>query len=100
MKKILLLTLLAAITMCTFGTFNASAATMYGDMVYTMSSGEVTITDCRTTAKSIVIPKTINGGRVTSIALGAFRDCTALTDITIPDTVTSIGENAFYNCKN
>ena len=34
---------------------------------------------------------------VTSIGGGAFYNCTGLTNITIPNSVTSIGYNAFYN---
>ena len=37
---------------------------------------------------------------VTSIGNSAFYGCTGLTSITIPDGVTSIGKYAFYNCKN
>jgi hypothetical protein len=37
---------------------------------------------------------------VTSIGVWAFRDCTSLTGITFPNSVTEIGQGAFQNCTN
>ena len=42
---------------------------------------------------TVVIPNS-----VTSIGRNAFYYCTGLTSITIPNSVTSIGESAFYYC--
>lgn len=39
-------------------------------------------------------------GSVTSIGEYAFKDCTGLTSISLPDSITSIGASAFYGCKN
>jgi hypothetical protein len=36
---------------------------------------------------------------VTSIGDGAFRGCRGLTKLTLPNSVTSIGESAFYLCS-
>ena len=47
--------------------------------------------------KNSLIP---TDGSVIDIALSAFRDCSGLTSINIPASVTSIGDSAFSDCKN
>ncbi len=46
--------------------------------------------------------KTINleDTKLEELTAGSFEICTSLTSITIPDSVTSIGERAFYNCSS
>ncbi|MFP6905789.1 MAG: hypothetical protein VCG02_11270, partial [Verrucomicrobiota bacterium] len=52
----------------------------------------VTITDCETSASGeLAIPATLEGKGVTAIGNSAFRDCTSLVHIAIPDGVTSFG---------
>ena len=48
--------------------------------------------------EKIVIPYEHNGLPVVTIGDSAFSECYFLTNITIPDSVTSIGVNAFYHC--
>ena len=60
-----------------------------------------TITDCLSGfSGKFIIPKTYNGLPVTAIGTDAFRDCTEITSVKIPDSVTSIGGSAFRNCTN
>ena len=43
---------------------------------------------------SVTIPNSI-----TTIGVAAFADCSALTSVTIPNSVTTIGEAAFVSCR-
>ena len=44
---------------------------------------------------SIVIPNSI-----TTVGASAFYNCSSITSIIVPSSVTSIGDNAFYNCSS
>lgn len=99
MKKLLsiLVSLMLLLAMLPLGAVSVSAGT-YGDLTYTISSGEVTITACSWRASgSLTIPSTIAGYPVTTIGEGAFSS-SDLTMVTIPDSVTTIGRRAFSSC--
>lgn len=50
---------------------------------------------------SITVPATYKGLPVTEIISGAFENCTTLTEIRLPDTLTRIAtDSAFQGCEN
>jgi hypothetical protein len=46
------------------------------------------------------IPSTINGLPVVGLGLGVFRNVTSLTAVTIPDSITYIGDYVFSGCSS
>ena len=78
-----------------------AGAETYGDFEYgVLGDGMVEITGYNGSAKTVDIPKTIDGKSVTSIGGGAFAWCSSLTSITIPNSVTNIGIYAFRECTS
>ncbi len=48
----------------------------------------------------IVIPTERNGSPIDTIPANAFKGCNAITSITVPNEITSIGEGAFNGCSS
>ena len=61
--------------------------------------GTLEITSYTGDGIEVNIPLEINGKKVTSIGSRAFGSCDSLTNVYIPDTVTSIGELAFEDTQ-
>jgi hypothetical protein len=77
----------------------ALPAAVQAQFNYTATNGTVTITTYTGPGGSVTIPDripdTTNGLPVTSIGDNAFWDCTGLGSVTIPNGVTGIGGDAF-----
>ena len=110
MKKIIITLLLLATAMAARAlSFWQPAPT--GQMIYyTVISGTSTVRvanpewdDNTPPTGTLVLPATVtnNGTTYSVVSLGieAFRGCTGLTKVVIPEGVTSIGRMAFYGCS-
>lgn len=62
--------------------------------------GGVEISEYKGQGGDVIIPKTISGKSVTTIGGCSFMDCTSLTSIDIPNSVTAIGDRAFAFCSS
>lgn len=60
----------------------------------------VTITKYTGKESTVILPSTISSWPVTKIGEDALKDNTTITSVTIPDSVTEIGANAFAGCTN
>ncbi len=67
---------------------------------YTVTDNKITITGLKQNKEptSLTIPAQIEGLAVTSIAPNAFKDKNKIKEVVIPNSVTSIGDSAFYGC--
>jgi BspA type Leucine rich repeat region (6 copies) len=70
-----------------------------GPFYYSVSGNTATITNYSLPGGDVVIPSVIDGYTVVAIGDFAFSGY-SITSVTIPDSVTSIGNSAFWNCFN
>ena len=64
-----------------------------------VNGDEIEITRCRAKeVEELNIPSTIDGYIVSSIGIGAFVGCYHLKSVTLPNSITNIGEVAFKYC--
>lgn len=110
MRKLLLALFLACIDTLVhaynFSAVNSDGVTIYYNILSSVDlTCEVTYrtTSYNSYSGSVVIPSTVNNNdkeySVTKIGKEAFYICKNLTDITIPNSVTNIGTYAFYGCS-
>ena len=91
----LLLSLCMLLGMLPMTVFAAGETTAEG-LVYEVNGESVTITGYTGNEASVVIPNEIEGKPVTAIGEKAFSQNNTLTSVAIPDSVTGIGDYAFY----
>ena len=72
----------------------------YDRLTYKNYGDYIEISDCYKSVETIEIPSDIDGIPITSIGENAFYECKYLTSINIPDSVKNIGDFAFTYCKS
>lgn len=68
---------------------------------YTVTDNKITITGLKQNKEptSLTIPAQIEGVPVTAIAPNTFRNKYKIKEIVIPNSITSIGDSAYYGCS-
>ena len=79
--------------------FATSSDTMPESIFY-FDEKDGAITKYEGSATELVIPSEINGVKVTILDNDSFKDCTSLTNVTIPKSIIKMGEDIFLGCSN
>src|SRR5215469_15473827 len=69
--------------------------TLQAQFTFTTNNGAVTITGYTGSNGAVAIPSSTNGWPVTSIGESAFINCVSMTNVTLPNSLTNIGLQAF-----
>lgn len=98
MKKLLSTTLCICITVIVMMQFMLTpSARTSGNYEYSaLDDGTIQITKYTGSDTTLTVPSEIDGYTVTEIGWYAFRDCRALENVILSESITSIGREAFY----
>jgi hypothetical protein len=85
-------------------TFGGAPTALVGSLVgpfrCTTNNGTITIIGYSGPGGAVIIPSIANGWPMTSIGDSAFESRSDVTRVTIPDSVTNIGQTAFATCSS
>ena len=80
---------------------NTENSLTFGNFNYLENAdGTIKITKYTGNEQNVSVPSTINGKKVTVIGAAAFSSKTSIKTVTIPNTVTDLETGAFMYCKN
>ena len=80
---------------------NADGIMTEGQYTYSVTSDIATITDVdESISGDITVPSTLGGYPVRAIDKGAFENCDSITEVSISEGISSIGEDAFCDCDS
>ena len=68
------------------------------DFEYSVDNGTAAITKYKGAGGAVEIPATLGGYPVTGIQMQAFIECTSLKSVSMPESMTWIGDSAFAGC--
>lgn len=68
------------------------------DFEYGVNKGTATITKYKGAGGTVEIPATLGGSPVTGIQMQAFIECASLKSVSMPESMTWIGDSAFAGC--
>ena len=89
-------------TAAAFGGISASALNYsyarQGDVTYMVYDTYAIARKCNAAAVNVTIPETVSGKPVTTISAEAFKNCTNLKKVKLPQNLKKINNSAFRNC--
>lgn len=66
---------------------------------YILADGTISVYCENVQLTSAAVPAEIDGYKVSALSIGCFSGCTAVTEVTLPEGLTAIGEKAFFECQ-